>query len=127
MSMRVVDINKAVNSYVSTALWSSLTSEGEPMDLTYGPEDVTMESRQQMADDVSAFITGCEEERPEIFDGMSPEQVGHDFWLTRNQHGAGFWDSGLGERGDWLTEMAHPYGESSLYVGDDGMVRVEPW
>ena len=22
----------------------------------------------------------------------SPEQLGHDLWLTRNGHGAGFWD-----------------------------------
>ena len=24
--------------------------------------------------------------------GASPEQAGHDFWLTRNSHGCGFWD-----------------------------------
>lgn len=24
--------------------------------------------------------------------GVTPEQAGHDFWLTRNGHGTGFWD-----------------------------------
>lgn len=24
--------------------------------------------------------------------GVDPTQAGHDFWLTRNGHGAGFWD-----------------------------------
>ena len=40
------------------------------------------------------------------------ELAGHDFWLTRNGHGAGFWD------GDWqepaaaaLTAAAHAFGE----------------
>jgi hypothetical protein len=28
------------------------------------------------------------------------ERAGHDLWLTRNRHGAGFWD------GDWPTEYA---------------------
>ena len=49
--------------------------------------------------------------------------AGHDFWLTRNRHGAGFWD------GDYiepyaarLTEAAHVYGSADLYEGDDGML-----
>lgn len=48
--------------------------------------------------------------------------AGHDFWLTRNGHGAGFWDRGLGELGTRLTSASEPYGEANLYVGDDGKV-----
>lgn len=51
--------------------------------------------------------------------------AGHDFWLTRNGHGAGFWD------GDWpephasiLTEASKTFGETDLYIGDDGKVHV---
>lgn len=51
------------------------------------------------------------------------EHAGHDFWLTRNGHGAGFWD------GDWpqpyateLTNAAKAFGETSLYIGDDGKI-----
>jgi hypothetical protein len=50
-------------------------------------------------------------------------QAGHDFWLTRNGHGAGFWD------GDWpeayekmFTKGAESYGDFTLYLGDDGKV-----
>lgn len=28
---------------------------------------------------------------------MTPAQAGHDFWLTRNGHGAGFWDGDDGK------------------------------
>jgi hypothetical protein len=49
--------------------------------------------------------------------------AGHDFALTRNGHGAGFWD------GDWpepaateLTKLSKEYGEVDLYVGDDGLL-----
>ncbi len=56
---------------------------------------------------------------------MTPKQAGHDFWLTRNGHGAGFWD------GDWpepyaarLTRGAQCYGEFPTYLGDDGMIHA---
>lgn len=41
-------------------------------------------------------------------------QHGHDFWLTRNGHGAGFWDRGYGDAGDRLTEAAHTFGEVNV-------------
>ena len=36
--------------------------------------------------------------------------AGHDFSLTRDGHGAGFWDRGAGRAGEVLTEAAKPYG-----------------
>lgn len=38
---------------------------------------------------------------------------GQDFYLTRNGHGAGFWDRGYGEIGRQLTEAAKIYGSTS--------------
>jgi hypothetical protein len=52
------------------------------------------------------------------------EQAGADFWLTRNGHGAGFWDRGLGELGERLTEAAKASGSSDLYIGDDEGIYV---
>jgi hypothetical protein len=52
------------------------------------------------------------------------EAFGHDFWLTRNGHGAGFWDRGLGALGDRLTDASKPYGEVNLWVDADGSVRA---
>ena len=51
-------------------------------------------------------------------------QAGHDFWLTRNHHGCGFWD------GEWeepqateLTEASKKFGEFGLYVHNDKLVH----
>ncbi len=44
------------------------------------------------------------------------DDIGHDFWLTRNGHGAGFWDRDLGEVGDKLTKIAESFGSVYLYV-----------
>ena len=47
--------------------------------------------------------------------GLHPDQCGHDFWLTRNGHGAGFWDRGLADTGQVVlgfhaTAYQHNYG-----------------
>lgn len=46
------------------------------------------------------------------------EAAGHDFALTRNGHGAGFWDRGYGDVGQRLTEAAHVYGSSDAWITD---------
>jgi hypothetical protein len=56
--------------------------------------------------------------------GETPEHAGYDFWLTRNGHGAGFWDrwsdGGVNEAlGHKLSDACEPFGSCDLYVGDD--------
>lgn len=55
--------------------------------------------------------------------GMDDGDAGHDFWLTRNRHGVGFWDRFTDEPGEKLgeelTECAHSFGEIDAYLGDD--------
>lgn len=54
--------------------------------------------------------------------GFTMEQAGHDFWLTRNGHGAGFWDRGLpGDLGKRLTQ-ASKVGSVDLYAGYGGLI-----
>ena len=60
----------------------------------------------------------------EIDSSQDDERSGVDFWLTRNGHGAGFWDRGLGTVGDELSAAAHVYGEEYLYRGDDGLIYL---
>jgi hypothetical protein len=52
------------------------------------------------------------------------KRAGTDFWLTRNRHGAGFWDRGLGVTGNELTKIAQSFGETDLYDGDDGLLYL---
>jgi len=118
------DNEKFFDSYVQTALWStndySTPEGGEPLDKNYGPEDLTPEAEKTMRADAKKFL---QENRADIGDRV--DYAGHDFWLTRNGHGAGFWD------GDWpepaatrLTKAAEKFGEQWIYVGDDGKLHV---
>ena len=56
----------------------------------------------------------------EIVKDIRPDQVGHDLWLTRNHHGAGFWDRpeiyGGEDNADKLTDSAHSFGERSVFM-----------
>lgn len=117
-------ISTMLNAYVECALWSSMDESdedgGRPMDENYGLEDIADDALASMRDDVDAFARF----QAEHLAGIDPGQAGHDFWLTRNGHGAGFWDRGLGDVGNQLTDACRPYGESYLYIGDDGLVYV---
>lgn len=55
---------------------------------------------------------------------FTDERAGTDFWFTRNGHGAGFWDRGLGKVGDYLTAQSKPFGEITLYKGDDNKLYL---
>ncbi len=49
--------------------------------------------------------------------------AGRDYWYTRNGHGVGFWDRGLGEVGDKLADAAR-YSEVDVYWTDAGEVSL---
>jgi hypothetical protein len=58
----------------------------------------------------------------EIRDGRSPHRQGHDFWLTRAGHGAGYWDGDYPETGARLTVASKLFKPVDLYIGDDGKI-----
>lgn len=108
--------------YAIAALWSSTDDEGEPLDAVYSLDDISAETWCKMSEDVLQFIKA--NEALLTASGQSDEQIGHDFWLTRNGHGAGFWDRDLGDVGDKLTEACKQFGEVWPYVGDDGQIYM---
>lgn len=116
-------IQRAVHGYIECALWSSLDDDGEPLDALCVWGDIADADYAAMAADVCRFLADNWDDVIEHTGGMA--QVGHDLWLTRNGHGAGFWDRGLGELGDRLTQAAHDMGEVHLWVDFDGKVHQE--
>lgn len=116
---------ETVRAYVACALWASTDEDGEWLDDNYGPGDFAPEALAAMSADVAAFVAAIEAHEID-YSAWDAAQLGHDFWLTRNHHGAGFWDRGHGDAGERLTEVAHSFGESDVYVGDDGRLYVFP-
>jgi len=110
--------------YLIAALWS------EDLDAEWSPEAL-----DKARTDCAEFMTIAGpllEMLPDTY-GTHPDcgrvhpqyaAAGHDFWLTRNGHGVGFWDRGLGELGDLLSDTARVMGGCDAYVGDDGLVYL---
>lgn len=114
----MTDFEEMVNSYLETALWSSTDGEN-PLDDAYDISDFESEERSAAELDCSMFVAIAED----LLDGLELSQVGHDFWLTRNGHGAGFWDGDYEKKlGEKLTEISKRFTEVDPYVGDDGQI-----
>lgn len=112
-------------SYIEAALWSTNDESGVPLDRNHSPEDIAPATLEKMIADCEKFQAEnaadlATYDHPQY---CSEEMGGHDFWLTRNGHGAGFWDGdwekAVGER---LTKASKAFGEFDLYVGDNGKI-----
>lgn len=120
-------LDSFTQGYIDCALWSSTGDNDEPLDENHSIADFAPETLAKIIADCERFQS--ENEIPEYNNSRysDAELAGHDFWLTRNRHGAGFWDGDIEEAvGKRLTEAAHQFGEINLYVGDDGLLYLTP-
>jgi hypothetical protein len=117
-------------AYIEAALWSTSVDEeyAAEHDLPedrgldragFTLHDIAPEALASIWHDCQTFRASADD----FLDDWNDGQAGHDFWLTRNRHGAGFWDRGL-PHGEELSEIARAYGESGLYIGDDGQLYL---
>jgi len=124
------NLDTFTRGYIECALWSSVgDSDDEGLGITDStvPEDISEECLKQMVADCAKFQAENEDALNLAYLSesviYSESRAGHDFWLTRCGHGAGFWDGDLPEEvGEVLTDAAKKYGNIDLYRGDDGFV-----
>jgi hypothetical protein len=110
--------------YIEAIYFTETGDTDQPKDYTA----IATPSRVNCGQDVAEFIRKVQEAEllEPYFENASTSwsQLGHDFWRTRNRHGAGFWDRGLGEIGEKLTEIAQSFKECYVEQGDDGFLYV---
>lgn len=108
-----------LDAYIECLLWSETDGDGDSLSERYAADDLAPGARAEIEQDCRAFFN-------EVADMIAGRegQAGHDFCLTRNGHGSGFWDGGWPKHGDALTAAAEAYGTQNAYVGDDGRVYV---
>jgi len=116
-------VETVVKEYLTTALWAETDEEGDPLNDAYTVADIDPESVGFARYDVAAFWATNREAIDALHAlGFEDGQIAHDFWLTRNRHGAGFWDGDYPEpHASTLTDSAHAFGEQDMYPGDDGI------
>src|SRR5687767_11414689 len=121
-----------VRGYLDCALWLETDDSDNALRDNYSFSDFSQESLAKAAADCDAFELANASDLAAFYEvhPMSPDGdtgkafAGHNFWLTRNEHGTGFWDRGAGEAGDRLSKASRQAGECYVYVGDDGQLWI---
>lgn len=90
----------------------------------YSTDDISPEGWATLRDEARQFIQGEAELLDLLPDWYGEEQLGHDIILTRQGHGTGFWDRGLGDLGNKLTDACRPYGDIDIFA-QNGRLYVE--
>jgi hypothetical protein len=119
-----------VSAYIEAALWSTSGDDDEPLDSRYDNDDLADATLDAIHRDCLKFYSQAkplltEEHYVQSRDSRYSieEMAGHDFWLTRSGHGAGFWDGDWSDEADAvLTYVSKCFGEACWYVGDDGLI-----
>lgn len=123
-------VETMLSAYIDCALWStndeSDDSGGVPLEANYNADDIAPSTLERMRKDVELFYRKHSEQIHTWVGVDAPAQAGYDLWLTRNGHGAGFWESEWTDLptnpGARLDAAAKRLGDVSLYVGDDGLI-----
>ena len=121
------ELQELYDGYRAAALWAETDlGEGEPLDVNHGIDDIAEDTLTVMLDDCDKFLRA---NRADIVKCSAVENgpfnlAGHCFWLSRRQHGTGYfddehWDE---ETRDKLQKAAEAFGDMTLDVGDDGKV-----
>lgn len=126
-----MQLDPFTRAYIACALWAETDNAtpqgGEPLDKNYCVEDIHPETLRKMTEDCQRFVAQnlvlLSQAVASV--GYDWERAGHDFWLTRNGHGAGFWDRDElpPEVGEKLTEACKAFKTFDLYVGIDNRVH----
>lgn len=111
--------------YYEAMLWASTDEAGESFD-HFSVSDIDPEQVEEHNKELLDFMESNKADL-EIYYQLygGPEYAGHDFYLTRNHHGAGFWDRGTDPVFQRLTQASHPYGECQVYQGVDLKLYIE--
>lgn len=116
------ELTSTQRRYLETALWSTsgLTEDlsCKSLDDVITPDEMvahfpnwTSQSLKELAEFLAAAY-----DQGLLTDDDDTEYAAHNFWLSREGHGAGFFDGDYDNRGDRLQKMADSYGTGELNV-----------
>jgi hypothetical protein len=102
--------------YLETAAWADGEEAG-----AHCRDDFDRKAVNSARSDLAGFFEYVAETCPDAADELDAyhNRAGHDFWLSRNGHGAGFWD-GDWEHGRVLRDAAKTFGTVDIVEGDNG-------
>ncbi|AXH49820.1 hypothetical protein KNU02_gp95 [Gordonia phage Pleakley] len=129
--------------YFAALLWTQPDYDDEEnedgdrtLDQDYGVSDVHPADVADMVEEFRALVVAHplalalyrerSAHRVDASEGTVWDYFGHDYLLTRDHHGAGFWDRGLGDLGEYLTGIVHAAGEHDTLTEEFGQLTSTP-
>ncbi len=150
IKMHDVDVNLILNGYIEASIWTEeerlndeysskfntlMTPDTDLEDSdeelvkqhyktnpleNFTKDDIEPNSLIKAYNDIKEFIKICGDAATTAIEENGFSQFGHDFWLTRNHNGSGFFDRGYDDDVEKiLMDNAHKMGEIDLYINDD--------
>jgi hypothetical protein len=124
-------LDEMVDGATAALLWSEMDEDGTPFDTEYDESDIAPESLAEFREAIEGMAQSMEEDTRTMLahygariEWSAGLLWGHDFTLTSNGHGVGFWDRGeTSGAADRLTETCRA-ASYSLYRGDDGRLYI---
>lgn len=118
MEIDTNNLDAFTTAYIECLLWQATDDNGEPLDM-YSVDDIDPEGIKEIVESCADFQ---ESNANMLSEAGDDSQNGHDFCLTRNGHGAGFWDRGYGKLGYDLSEASRQYGTLDVMLCEDSEV-----
>lgn len=121
----MLDLDTMVMDYLTAIVWteSDQILESDGVDIVAEDYEFDKISRLEAVQDCGKFLVNNWDDCQEF--ARLGYSVGHDLWLTRQGHGAGFWDRGTGMLGERLTNAAHELGEvAEVFISDNEIVVI---
>jgi len=120
---RNYNIKNIIDDYFTAALWTEENRlEDELKDNDFTIYDFSEEDKDKVKEEIEWFI----DKAGDSINVMTDDQLGHDLWLTRNGHGAGFFNRNYPVHvEDMLNKLSEVLGHADIYVGDDDKIYYE--
>lgn len=124
----VAPLNEFVSGFLAAMFRASTGVDGGSLGDTYRTSDLAPNVARNLREDCADFMIENLDELKQYAARLSgaPHRVhsvwsnaGHDFWLTRNSCGSGYWDRGLGQLGETLARSARIFGSLHPYTQDN--------
>lgn len=112
------DVDDILDAYLEAAIWSSGDGEFDE----YTIFDFADEDKDKAREDITKFLAQV----GSMLDETDDEQIGHDFWLSRNGHGTGFFDRDYYDKvtADKLQDIASSFKGKNVELGDDEKLHI---
>jgi hypothetical protein len=122
-------IEEIVDGYLYAALeLASNDDYGNRLPDHFQMDSFTKASKKLAEEDCRAFLNSLDfDDLVQAAAQQNLAQIGIDFWLTRNHHGAGFWDGDYeDELGARLTAASQMFPEATVWVsGNNRHIYIE--